>query len=107
MTRWPWVSREAYEVVKAHNAQLEAMAQKILDHAFRIDRVEQGLPELAPQPRKQVEPMPKDLVAYAQQPGSLLHRQKLDQSLRAARLKLGSWDAVRESLPDLNEEEDE
>lgn len=103
--RWPLVARSTLDAVEADRNHWQQQYNVLLLHTLRMDRVHAGLPEVAPVARKAIEPMPDDLSEYTRRPSNPLHRKRLAQSMLGARQQLGSWDAVRESLPDFIEEE--
>lgn len=64
------VSGEAYAQVQSERDWLRAELEKTRDHLRRMERAKAKLPEIAPQARKQIPPMPQSLQDKISQWGS-------------------------------------
>ena len=89
----PWISRAAYLEVCRQRDRLEAQNDALLAHVVRMDRIEHGAPELAPERRKTLAPMPKHIVEYITGFQSDTIRQRIRREYETAAAKVG-WDEV-------------
>ena len=102
---WPLVSRSTLEAVTDERNRLREQVDRLLDHVTRMERVEAGVPELPPQPRKQIPPIPAELMAMIQEFDSPSYRLDLEKRAQRRYSKDGTWDNVIREMREIVEAE--
>lgn len=101
--RLPWIARTAYNVVLDERDRLRAQNDELLGHVVRMDRVEHGKPEIAPERKQPSEPMPREIMNVITGFGSHATRQRLENEAWAVYRQHGSWNTVMSRLKEMLE----
>lgn len=93
--RWPLVSVHWRDAYLAEREEV----RRLTDALIRMERVREGLPELPPEKRKPVEPIPLEIELMIDQMWRDEHAKKAER-VNARRLfeKLGDWDKVKAEM---------
>lgn len=95
--RWPWVGRRAYEDALARLDKAEARVDKLLKHVTRMDRLEHGAGELAPE-EVEPDPMPDHLYQLAMSWGAASTRARMLEEMERLRAKGMTWPKIEQRV---------
>ena len=95
---WPWVSRLALDAVLSERDRLRELNDKLVDSIIRIQRKEIGLPEIQPEKRQPVEPLPQAVIGLINAWDDPLIRADMEKQARAVYRQSKDWNAVIEAL---------
>lgn len=104
--KWPWVSRLAFDVIAGERDRLASQVDRLTDHLTRRDRVEAGLPETPPKPKKQLR-VPPDIEAMIRQFGSQVTQDQLRRKTVNALKQGKDPDSIRRMLREAGAESED